>query len=178
MSATLPPAVSRLIEFLGELGPRWGLPAAPCRVHGYLYLRARPVSEDELRATLGLDGEALAEALAWLQEYRLIEPAPDAGWRTGSDPWELMVRALDERRTREAGPALALLRECHGLAADRRAYDPAVYAQIGKLLGLAEDLTAIDAQARRLSSGTLRQIVGIGGRAARFLDRAFGKPGE
>ena len=40
---------------------------------------------------------------------------------------------------------------------------------------LVEDLAAIDMQARRLSPQRLRQLVGIGGRAARFIDRTFGK---
>jgi len=64
------------------------------------------------------------------------------------------------------------------MAATERKTDPLLYTQISKLLVLAEDLVAIDAQARRLSSGALRQIVGIGGRAARFIDRTFGRSGE
>jgi hypothetical protein len=52
--------------------------------------------------------------------------------------------------------------------------EPAVAGQIGKLLALAEDLTAIDTQMSRLSPRALRQVVGLGGRAARFIDRAFG----
>jgi len=179
MSAILPPAIQRLVDFLGELGPRWGLPAESCRVHGYLYLRARPATEDELCTALGLDGAALESAMAWLKDYRLIERAPgSAAWRTESDPWELMMRALDERRRREAGPAIEVLHECQRMAAAEHARDRVVCAQIGKLLALAEDLAAIDTQARRLSPATLRQLVGIGGRAARFLDRTFGKRDE
>jgi hypothetical protein len=55
---------------------------------------------------------ALADAIAWLVDYRLIEGDREAGWRTGSDPWELVMRALDERRRRELAPALTVLREC------------------------------------------------------------------
>jgi len=170
--------MDRLIDFLGELGPRWGLPAEPCRVHGYLYLRARPATQDELCAALGLDSAAVENAVAWLSDYHLIDRALGGAWRTKSDPWELMISALDERRRREAGPALNVLRECRRMAATERKTDPLLYTQISKLLVLAEDLVAIDAQARRLSSGALRQIVGIGGRAARFIDRTFGRSGE
>jgi DNA-binding transcriptional regulator GbsR (MarR family) len=175
VSVTLPRAMHRLIGFLGELGPRWGLPAEPCRVHGYLYLRGRPATDDELRAALNIDAAALKDAIAWLKDYRLIEIGQGDAWRTGYDPWELMMRVLDERRRREAGPALATLRECRRLALEERGNDPVLRTQIDKLLTLAEDLAAIDAQARRLSPTTLRQVVGIGGRAARFLDRTFGR---
>ena len=178
MSGAASEPVRRLVEFLGELGPRWGLPTEPCRVHAYLYLRARPAGEDELRAALALDETAMKSALAWLREYGLVEPASGGAWRTGSDPWELMLRGLEERRRREAGPALALLRECRRLAEEQRREDPAVYAQIGKLLELAEDLTAIDGQARRLSPRALRQMLRLGGQAARLVDRTFGRRGD
>jgi DNA-binding transcriptional regulator GbsR (MarR family) len=108
VSVTLPRAMHRLIGFLGELGPRWGLPAEPCRVHGYLYLRGRPATDDELRAALNIDPAALKDAIAWLKDYHLIEIGQGDAWRIGYDPWELMMRVLDERRRREAGPALAL----------------------------------------------------------------------
>jgi DNA-binding transcriptional regulator GbsR (MarR family) len=177
MSATLPQAMRRLIDFLGELGPRWGLPEEACRLHGYLYLRARTATESELRKVLALDRAAVETALSWLADYRLIEPALGGGWQTKTDPWDLMVNVLDERRRREAGPALETLRECRCMAAEENPRDAVLSRQIGKLLALAEDLVAIDAQARRLSPGTLRQLVEIGGRTARFIDRAFGKRG-
>jgi len=49
-----------------------------------------------------------------------------------------------------------------------------VSRRIGAVLDLAEDLASIDAQARRLSPRFMRQMVGLSGRAARFMDRAFG----
>jgi len=91
----MPQAMRRLIDYLSELGPRWGLPAAACRVHGYLYLVARPVAEAEFRDALEPDDIALKEALAWLADYRLVERDRAAAWRTDSDPWELMMRALE-----------------------------------------------------------------------------------
>src|SRR5262249_35163200 len=112
-----------------------------------------------------------AGALAWLIDYRLVESAGAATWRTATDPWELVMRALDERRQRELGPALAVLRECQR---DLRG-DAAAATQVGKLLALLDDISAIDAQARRLSPRALRQMLGIGGIAARFLDRTLGR---
>jgi DNA-binding transcriptional regulator GbsR (MarR family) len=174
-AAPASPAMRRLIDFLGELGPRWGLPAGACRVHGYLYLVARPATDADLAAAVDLADGGLADALKWLADYGLIERTPSGGWRTESDPWELMMRALEERRRREIAPALELLRDCQRAALAEAGRDRAVALQIGKLLALAEDLAAIDMQARRLSPRALRQMIGIGGRAARFIDRTLGR---
>ncbi len=172
MAEALPDAVRRMIDFLGALGSRWGLPDSACRVHGYLYLTARPATTEALSAATGLDSAAIGDALAWLADYRLIERAGPSAWRTSSDPWELMVRALDERRRREIGPAMAVLRDCQ---AEARRGDPIVARQVGKLLDLARDLEAIEGQARRFSPATLRQAIGLGGLAARAINRTFGR---
>ena len=170
------PALDRVIDFLGDLGPRWGLPAAACRVHGYLYLVARPIAQADVRAALGLSEEALSQALGWLADYRLVERVRAETWRTGSDPWELMMRALEERQRREIGPALDLLRDTRRVALAEGGPSRTVAAQIGKLLRLAEDLDAISNQAQRLSPATVRQMVGLGGFAARILNRVpFGR---
>jgi len=139
----------------------------------------KPVAEAELGDALALDRVALGIALAWLADFRLIAPvgAADAHstiWRTDSDPWDLLLRALEERQRREVGPALDLLRDCRRAAlAERGRGDRVVAAQVGKLLALAEDLAAINMQARRLSPRALRHMVGFGGRAARFIDRTL-----
>jgi DNA-binding transcriptional regulator GbsR (MarR family) len=171
----LPRVMGRVVEFLGHLGSRWGLPAEACRVHGYLYLVARPTTEVELGDALDLSDAVLDEALVWLADYRLAERAHPDAWRTDSDPWDLMLRALEERQRRELGPALDLLRECHQAALAERGQRRPVALQIGKLLELVEDLAAINTQAQRLSPTTLRQMVRLGGRATRFIDRTFGR---
>jgi DNA-binding transcriptional regulator GbsR (MarR family) len=170
----LAPAALRLVDFIAELGPRWGLPAEPCRVHAYLYLIDRAAAEGEICAALGIEAAACGAALAWLADMRLAGPV-GTGWRTDGDPWELLLRALEERRRREIAPALNLLRTCRREALADRTTEPAVAGQIGRLLDLVEDLAAIDVQTRRLSPRTLRQLVRFGGRAARFLYRSPGR---
>jgi hypothetical protein len=88
-----------------------------------------------------------------------------------------MMTALNERRRRELPMALATLSECQqALRADGNT--GAVPArQIAKIRELVESLAAIDAQAQRFSPRTLRGFVEISGRAAQFMDRAFG-PGR
>jgi DNA-binding transcriptional regulator GbsR (MarR family) len=168
-------ASERVVDFLGDLGPRWGLPADACRVHGALYLAAKPVGESELGDTLHLDKASLGKALTWLADYGLAERVRADAWRTDSDPWELMMRALEERQRRETGPAIDVLRECHRAALAEGRSQRTAAMQIDKLLRLAEDLSAINAQALRFSPRTLRHMVGLGGLAARLLDRTLGR---
>jgi hypothetical protein len=137
----------------------------------------RPVPESELTASLETDSKTVSVALAWLADYRLAS-LQGAAWHTESDPWELMLRALEERRRREIGPFLDVLRASGQSVSAKDRDSRQVALQIGKLLALAEDLAAIDMQARRLSPQTLRRMVGFGGRAARFIDRTLGKRGR
>jgi len=161
-------ARARLIAWLGQVGPRWGLPADACRVHGHLYLTASAASEAELSTTLGMSQADVGEALAWLADRNLAQPDGSGRWRTGADPWELVTTALEHRRAQELRPALDLLRTSRRDAAR----DPILARQIARLLQLVEDIAAIDAQARRLSPATLRTLLGAGGRVARLFGGA------
>ena len=158
-------ARTRLIAWLGDIGPRWGLPADACRVHGHLYLTATPASPDELARAVGLGEAAVGEALAWLAEHDLAQEVGPSRWRTGLDPWELVTISLERRRARELGPALDLLRTSRRDAAG----DAVLERQIGRLLDLVEDIAAIDRQASRLSPAALRALLGLGGRISRFM---------
>lgn len=164
-------AMDRLVAWLGELGPRWGLPADACRLHGWLYLSGRVASAGELETAVGLTPGEAGAALAWLEARRLVERDAGGRWRTLDDPWELVMRSLETRRDEELGPARALLRS----ASIAAAADRPLAARIERLTRLLDDAAAIDAQARRLSPATLRRLIGAGGRAARFLDSAFGQ---
>jgi DNA-binding transcriptional regulator GbsR (MarR family) len=171
----IPQALAGVLDFLGDTGSRWGLPAQACRIHGYLYLVVKPVRETELRERLDLNGKIVADALAWLSDYRLIVPAGPGAWRTDADPWQLMMRALEQRQRREIGPALQILRDCQRGALADRDCNRVVGVQIGKLVDLVEDLAAINSQAQRLSPTTLRQAIGLGALASRFIDRTLGR---
>jgi len=167
----LTPAAMEIVSWLGELGARWGLPTAACRVHGLLFLMARPVPEKAIAAELAMEAAAVSEALSWLVEDGLAAGGTD-GWSTRADPWALMMQALDRRKARELAPALAVLAPWRGSLAKG---DPIIARQAKRLLTLVEDVAAIDAGTRQLSPDTVRRLIWIGGRAARLVDRAFGR---
>jgi DNA-binding transcriptional regulator GbsR (MarR family) len=163
----------RFVDYFGELGARWGLPAHACRIHACLYSAARPLSEQTLAQALGLDAAQVADGVAFLLDYRMAERTGQ-GWRTSDDPWAMLAGGLEERRRRELAPALATLGACHREALSDGLTDPAAVRQMGKMLALAESLAALDAQVQRLSPQVLRGLVDVSSRAARFMDRTFG----
>lgn len=164
-SAILSASAAAIVDWLAEVGTRWGFPADACRVHGLLYLVAKPLFADVLSRELSLTPEATRGALVWLAGEDLVTEGRE-GWTTQADPWILMMQTLEKRRQRELPSALAVLGPWrHPTDVD----DPAVGRQAKRLLDLVEDLAAIDAGTRRLSNHTLRRMVGIGGRAARLL---------
>lgn len=112
-TTTHSPATIRLIELPGELGPRRRLPAQACRVHGYLYPALRPAPAAELGHQLSPEGPALADAPVWLNDYHLLERVSVGMRRTHRDSWHPAIRILQDRRRRELGPALNVLRDCH-----------------------------------------------------------------
>ncbi|WP_156377329.1 hypothetical protein [Sphingopyxis sp. Root214] len=175
MSGLLGPSASGIVEWLAEVGARWGLPADACRVHGLLYLMTRPLATDAIAAELALTPAAIDDALAWLAAEELVAGNPE-GWTTEADPWLLMLQTLEKRRQRELVPALAVLGPWRQSAGD--AENPIVARQAKRLLELVEDLAAIDAGTKRLSPRTLRRVIGIGGRAARLFGGAPNKGGN
>lgn len=172
--ATLSPAAMRIVAWLGETGARWGLPAVACQAHAVLYLTARPISAPAIADLLKMDVEEAAQALDWLQEQGLAE-ASAAGWSTGIDPWALMMQALEARRTRELGEARTIIelwrRECSG-------EDPLVSRQAERLFALVEDIAAIEAGTRALSTAMTRRLIGLGGRTARLFEKTIGARGR
>jgi DNA-binding transcriptional regulator GbsR (MarR family) len=174
MSHTPTSSMKTFIDYFGDLGARWGLDANACRVHAYLYLMARPAIATEIAEALAFDAASVDAALAYLAEWRMATPSGTDRWSVGADPWQMLFAGLEERRRRELAPALSTLRACRADAVRDETVAPAIRRRIGKVLDLVEDIAAIDLQARRLSPAVLRGLVGLSGRAARFMDRTLG----
>jgi len=172
--AALSPAAMRVVAWLGEVGLRWGLPENACRVHAMLYLAAKPMPASVFPDLLGLDAEDASEALDWLEAHGLVAASP-AGWRTGVDPWALMMQTLETRRTQELGQARMVIDQWRR---ERSPEDPLVSRQAARLFDLVEDIAAIDAGTRGLSASTTRRLIGLGGRAARLFGTGIGTRGR
>ena len=153
-------------DLIGEIGAAWGLPEDACRVHALLYVRASGMSLADIGSALDLTNEAVSAAMAFLQDYELAWSPRDTIFEAHADPWEALMKGLDQRRGRDLPTMRKSLEDCRGTlgaAAGREA------EQISKMIDLVDDLSAIHAQAFRVSPRLLRGVVGMSGRAARLL---------
>jgi len=169
ISTPLSAAERQFVDYFGALGPRWGLPEAPCRLHALLYLNAAPIRLPEIAACLDLSEPEAVQSTEFLAEYGLLSGDRSNGWTTHGDPWDMLVASLEKRRERELPEALDTLNACRLAARNDTSVDRTTETQMQKLCDLVEDIAAIDAQAQRFSPRTLRRILGMGGRAARLM---------
>ncbi len=168
---TLSTAALEIVDWLGMVGSRWGLPKEACRVHGVMFLLARPVTDEYLGSVLQLSPLHVQDALSWLATEGLITHH-DTGWSTETDPWLLLTQALEMRRIRELEPAIQVL----GFWQNNHAgEDPKVIRQANQLISLIEDIAAIDTTARHISPTMMRRFLSVSGRAARIMNRGFGR---
>lgn len=156
---------SQIVEWLADVGSRWGLPPDACRVHGLLFLYSRPLLTGAIAAELFMTETAVETALEWLTSENLVTSGID-GWSTEADPWLLILQTLQRRREQELAPALAVLDPWRRGAPTG---DAVVARQARRLLDLVDDLAAIDAGTQHFSPQALRRMIGIGGRAARLF---------
>jgi DNA-binding transcriptional regulator GbsR (MarR family) len=114
-------------DIWGDMGPAWNVTPSVARVHGYLLIWGRLLTEREVREALGLSHRAASLALAELEEWGLVEhdedaprearPGPPAvAWRVVGDRWRWFQRVAEERRAREADPLQPRLATCLELA--------------------------------------------------------------
>lgn len=174
-TAAILPVSRSFADYVGDLGQRWGVPRDACRVHALLYVLAKAASENDLAEALDLKETEFEQALAFLVDYRLVDRVGTAMWRTGTDPWELLIKGLEERRRRELPEALVTLRECHAAAMADTPDERAAAQQIEKMLKLVEDLASLDAHMPRISPQLIGRVISTSGRAARIFDQTFGK---
>jgi DNA-binding transcriptional regulator GbsR (MarR family) len=114
-------------DIWGDMGPAWNVTPSVARVHGYLLIWGRLLTEREVREALGLSHRAASLALAELEEWGLVERVEDAprearpgppavAWRVVGDRWRWFQRVAEERRAREADPLQPRLATCLELA--------------------------------------------------------------
>lgn len=163
----LSPATARFVEYFGDLGPRWGLPADACRMHAFIYVLGRPVKESEISEALDLNMKQLTEALDYLREFQVVAKAAPFTWNTSGDPLEMLLTGLEARKQRELPLALSTLESCRneaitlgGTSAD----------QIEKMLDLVRGLGALDAQFQRLPKALVKRFLNMAGRTAQAFN--------
>lgn len=86
----------RFVEDAARLLTPWGVPPVAARLYGYLLLRPRPVSLDQITEDLGISKSSASVAARLLESYTLARRHGEAGTKRAlyavADDYEAMIR--------------------------------------------------------------------------------------
>ena len=93
----LPHAVQQFVLNWGTLGDRWGVNRSVSLIHALLYASERPLTADEIAATLEIARSNVSTSLRELQTWDIVRAVPVRGDRrvfyaAETDLWTLVSR--------------------------------------------------------------------------------------
>ena len=168
------PVGRRFILHWGEMGTRWGINRTVAQIHALLYLSPRPLTADEIAATLSVARSNVSTSLRELESWGIVRMTHVFGDRRAryeslKDVWEMYRVILEERKRREIDPTLQVLREsvAQSIPTDTAAAE--TRRRIGELLDFFETMTALYEELRGFSAADLRRLVKSRGRVRRLM---------
>jgi DNA-binding transcriptional regulator GbsR (MarR family) len=171
----LSPTTQKFILHWGEMGTRWGVNRTVAQIHALLYCSNQPLNAEDIGATLVIARSNVSNSLKELQAWGLVRIQHTVGDRRDhfvahQDIWDIFRVVMDERKKRELDPTMAVLREC-ALAADTDTeLDAATAAKMKSTLAFMDMLMRAYDDFNRLPPTTLKRLLKMGGKLARFLD--------
>ena len=174
---TLTPVQKKFVLHWGEMGPRWGVNRTEAQIHALLYVTARPWTAEEIAATLAVARSNVSTSLRDLQGWGIVKISHQLGERRDyfeslADVWEMVRIIGEERKKRELDPTLAVLREC---VAEVGSTDPTTKQRLSAMLELFDSAESLYQSVRGISSGDLRRLATVRGRAQKLLKLALGR---
>jgi DNA-binding transcriptional regulator GbsR (MarR family) len=170
----IPPAIERFVLHWGDMGSHWGVNRSVSQIHALLYLAERPLTADDIAATLGMARSNVSNSIKELLAWNLIRRVPIKGDRRDhfeaeTDIWEVFLRIAAGRKEREIDPAVAALRACV-IEADRDPAVPRVAAQrLEEMLRFVEMMEGWYAQMLSVPKSKLSALIRLGGKVLAFL---------
>jgi DNA-binding transcriptional regulator GbsR (MarR family) len=175
----LPPAVEKFVLHWGDMGSTWGVNRTVAQIHALLYVSERPLTAEEIAATLGVARSNVSTSIRELLGWDLIRRVPVKGDRRDhfeaeSDIWELVRRIAAGRKAREIDPALAALRTCAAESEADRSVHPVAARRLKEMLAFTETVDRWYGQMLTIPKPQLAALMRLGARIVRFLPG--GKP--
>ncbi|MFZ6749896.1 GbsR/MarR family transcriptional regulator [Undibacterium sp. Ren11W] len=164
----------------GEMGTRWGVNRTVAQIHALLFLANEPITAEDIAETLGVARSNVSNSLKELQSWGLVRLIHLAGDRRDhflalQDVWEIFRIIMEERKRREIDPTLTVLRECMREADHDAALESATKKKMGQVLDFMEMLTNTYEGYKRLPPSTLKQVIKMGAKVAKFTTSAENK---
>lgn len=170
----LSPAVEKFVLHWGDMGSQWGVNRTVAQIHALLYVSERPLTAEEIAASLGVARSNVSTSIRELLGWDLIRRVPVKGDRRDhfeaeSDIWELVRRIAHGRKAREIDPALAALRACAAEAEEDRSVHPVAARRLKEMLAFTETVDRWYAQMLTIPRPQLTALMRLGARIVRFL---------
>jgi DNA-binding transcriptional regulator GbsR (MarR family) len=172
--ATLTPVAQKFILHWGEMGTRWGVNRTVAQVHALLYLSPKPLTAEEIAATLSVARSNVSTSLRELQGWGIVRVVHVLGDRRDhfesmKDVWQMFQVIVEERKRREIDPTLAMLQVCVAELDASGPSDAHLKQRLRDMLGFVETMTLLYEECRRLPGGVLRELVKMKGKLGRML---------
>jgi DNA-binding transcriptional regulator GbsR (MarR family) len=170
----LHPAVERFVLHWGEMGGQWGVNRSVSQIHALLYVSERPLTAEEIAATLGIARSNVSNSLKELLGWDLIRRVPMRGDRrehfeAETDVWDMVRRIAAGRKAREIDPALAALRACMAAAEGDKTIHPVAARRLKDMLAFTEAVDAWYAQMLTVPKSKLAIIIRLGAKIIKFI---------
>jgi DNA-binding transcriptional regulator GbsR (MarR family) len=172
----LTPLMTRFILHWGEMGSRWGVNRTVAQIHALLYLAPGPLPADEIAETLSVARSNVSTSLKDLQSWGLVNIAHVMNDRrdhfaTRSDPWDMLVTIMEQRKRRELEPTLSFLRECARELEHDRETPKEAKARIENMLGFLTNVTTWFDQMLALPRATVMTLMKLGAKIANLVPK-------
>jgi DNA-binding transcriptional regulator GbsR (MarR family) len=178
---TLSPVAQRFILHWGEMGTRWGINRTVAQIHALLYLSQRPLSAEEIAATLSVARSNVSNSLKELQGWGVVRTVHELGDRRDrfeslKDVWEMFSIIMDERKRREIDPTLQMLRACVSELEEGGA-EKYTRKRVEEMLEFFENVTSFYGEFRRLPLSAVRRLGKLKGKLRGLFGSTRAKEG-
>lgn len=176
----LPLPVARFILHWGDLGGQWGVNRSVAQIHALLYVSQRPLTADEITATLTLARSNVSNSIKELLNWKLIRRVPVMGNRRDhfaaeTDVWEIVTRIAAGRKAREIDPAEAALKVCVVLADGDKNVDPVALERLKAMLDFVETMSRWHDQMITVPKPALMKLIRMGAGVTKLINWAGGR---
>jgi DNA-binding transcriptional regulator GbsR (MarR family) len=170
----LPAAIQRFVLHWGDMGGQWGVNRSVSQIHALLYLSERPLTAEEIAATLGMARSNVSNSLKELLAWNLIRRVPIMSDRRDhfeaeTDIWEVFTRIAAGRKEREIDPAIAALKACLADAERDPSLHPVAGKRLQEMLDFVETLDRWYAQMLTVPRAKLVALIRLGAKIISFL---------
>ena len=170
----LPEAVERFVLQWGDMGSQWGVNRSVAQIQALLYLSERPLTAEEIAATLGLARSNVSNSIRELMAWDLVRRVPVRGDRrehfeAETEVWEIAMRIAAVRKEREFDPAIDALKACVADADRDPKLNSVAARRLKDMLGFVETMDRWYAQMLTIPKPKLASLMRLGARVISLL---------